>query len=76
MTPRSLDQPGLNPPKKGPDWNHGVLISDELLDASLKCKTKAQLTFGPAGKDEPSHPISYWQPLAENYEAVQLVLLD
>ena len=54
----------------GLDWNHGVLISDELFDAYLKCKTKAQLTFGLAGTDEPSHAISDWQRrLAENYEA-------
>ena len=54
----------------GLDWNHGVLISDELFDAYLKCKTKAQLTVGLAGTDEPSHAISDWQRrLAENYEA-------
>lgn len=47
-----------------------MLISDELFDAYLKCKTKAQLTFGLAGTDEPSHAISDWQRrLAENYEA-------
>ena len=60
----------LTPRKKGLNWSHGVLISDELFDAYLKCKTKAQLTFGLAGTDEPSHAISDWQRrLAENYEA-------
>ena len=47
-----------------------MLISDELLDAYLKCKTKAQLTFGQARMGEPSHAISDWQRhLAENYQA-------
>ncbi len=47
-----------------------MLITDELFDAYLKCKTKARLTFGPAGSGESSHPISDWQQrLAENYQA-------
>jgi predicted RecB family nuclease len=47
-----------------------VLISDELFDAYLKCKTKAYLTFGHARMGESSHPISDWQRhLAENYQA-------
>lgn len=29
--------------------NHGVLITDELFDAYLKCTTKAHLTFGRLG---------------------------
>ncbi|HMD86245.1 MAG TPA: IS66 family transposase [Terriglobia bacterium] len=54
----------------GLNYNHGMLISDELFDAYLKCKTKAQLTFRQAGTDEPSHAISDWQRrLAENYRA-------
>jgi predicted RecB family nuclease len=45
------------------------LISDELFDAYLKCKTKAYLTFGHATMGEPSHPISDWQRhFAENYQ--------
>jgi len=47
-----------------------VLISDELFDAYLKCKTKAQFTFGLAGTDQPSHAISDWQRrLVKNYQA-------
>lgn len=47
-----------------------MLISDELFDAYLKCKTKAYLTFGDARMGEPSHPISDWQRhLTENYQA-------
>jgi predicted RecB family nuclease len=50
--------------------DHGVLITDELFDAYLKCKTKAYLTFGPAKSTEYSHPISDWQQhLAEIYQA-------
>ena len=52
------------------NYNHGMLITDELFDAYLKCKTKAQLTFGHAGTNKPSHVISDWQRrLAENYRA-------
>jgi predicted RecB family nuclease len=47
-----------------------VLISDELFDAYLKCKTKAHLTFSQVRVGEPSSPISDWQRhLAENYQA-------
>jgi len=47
-----------------------MLISDELFDAYLKCKTKAQLIFGQAGTDKPPHAVSDWQGhLAENYRA-------
>jgi len=34
--------------------NHGVLITDEIFDAYLKCKAKAHLTFGPARSGESS----------------------
>ena len=52
------------------NYNHGVLISDELFDAYLKCKTKAQLTFGQVAADEPSRAISDWQRrLADKYRA-------
>jgi len=48
----------------------GMLISDDLFDAYLKCKTKAHLTFGQATQGEPSHPISDWQRrVAEEYQA-------
>jgi hypothetical protein len=47
-----------------------VLISDELFEAYLKCKTKAQLTLGQAWEGDPSHSVSQWQRhLAENYQA-------
>jgi predicted RecB family nuclease len=47
-----------------------MLISDELFEAYLECKTKARLTFGQARTGEPSHAISDWQRrLAENYQA-------
>ena len=47
-----------------------MLITDEIFDAYLKCKTKAHLTFGSAGSDKSSHPISDWQQrLAGNYQA-------
>ena len=47
-----------------------MLITDELFEAYLKCKTKAHLTFGPARGGEYSHPISDWrQRLAESYQA-------
>src|SRR5713226_4954817 len=47
-----------------------LLISDELFDAYLRCKTKAYLTFGQAGMAEPLHPIGNWQrQLAEDYQA-------
>jgi len=49
---------------------HGVLITDQLFDAYLKCKTKAHLTFGPDRSGESSHPICAWQQrLAEHYQA-------
>jgi hypothetical protein len=47
-----------------------MLITDEVFEAYLKCKTKAHLTFGPARGGEYSHPISDWQHrLAESYQA-------
>jgi len=45
------------------------MISAELFDAYLKCKTKAQLTFGQASAGDSSHAISNWQRhLAEHYQ--------
>ena len=49
------DNGNFNPEKKELNCNHGVLITDEIFDAYLKCKTKAHLTFGPARSGEPSH---------------------
>jgi predicted RecB family nuclease len=47
-----------------------MLISDDLFDAYLKCKTKAQLTFRQPWTDKPGHAISDWQGhLAESYRA-------
>ena len=47
-----------------------MLITDEIFDAYLKCKTKAHLTFGPDRGGESSHPISQWQQrFADNYQA-------
>jgi len=47
-----------------------MLISDELFETYLKCKTKAHLTFGQARVGELSHPISDWQRrIDENYQA-------
>ena len=47
-----------------------MLISDELFDAYLKCRIKAHLTFGQAGRDGSSHPIGDWQRhLAARYQA-------
>jgi len=51
-------------------YNGRMLITDELFDAYLKCKTKAQLTFGHAGTNKTAHVISDWQRrLEENYRA-------
>src|ERR1039457_672598 len=56
--------------EKGLNCYDGALITDEIFDAYLKCKTKAHLTFGPATGGESSHPISSWQQhLADNYQA-------
>jgi predicted RecB family nuclease len=47
-----------------------VLITDELFDAYLRCKTKAHLTFRQAMPTEASHLISDWiRRLADNYQA-------
>jgi predicted RecB family nuclease len=60
----------LSPAGKELNCNHGVLITDEIFDAYLKCKTKAHLTFGPDRGGESSHPISEWQQrFADNYQA-------
>ena len=67
---RASGLPRISSEEKALNWNHRVLISDELFDAYLKCKTKAHLTSGQAGRGEYSHPISDWQQrLAENYQA-------
>lgn len=47
-----------------------MMITDELFDAYLRCKTKAYLTFSDTGMSHPSHPVSDWvRHLAEEYQA-------
>src|SRR5215469_9426377 len=60
----------LAPIGKGLNCNHEVLITDDVFDAYLKCKTKSHLTFGRAISGGYSHPASDWQQhFAKNYQA-------
>jgi predicted RecB family nuclease len=52
------------PPREALNFTHGVLISDELFSAFLKCKTKAYLTalaYAQETVANPPHPIANWQ---------------
>jgi hypothetical protein len=46
------------------------VISEQLFEAYLNCKTKAQLIFSQATGAKPSHAIHDWQRrIAETYQA-------